>query len=406
MPLLHTPALFFEGFSLSKVSLLSANGADDIEGVLYGASSVTFEPEIESYDEFSNEKLVGVWSDVRRVSLSVEAGYASLAVWSKVTGSTVNVAGLLNQTDHKIGMPLWEYGRSNMATMPLRITFPAKDTLGNPKVVEVVLFKVKFKPPTLTGAQYKEGMKVTYEGTVMLSATDEKGQVLEREAFGRMDLTPEAWINPYVPEVAAAMFSTEFGWSNAEPSVLTVGTSPWAWTNTTGGAVRLSIETPAPLGFAGSGVSSVELSKDGLVWHQQGLTPGVIFMLPGEAVRITYTEKPIVKYFPMYDLVGGGVTDNTPVTLSLTTVSTDYTLTVADEVVAVDAANGPVTVTLPPAHGLEGKELVIKKVDATVNVVTVDGAGADLIDGQSTQTLIAPQEALSVVSDNNGWMIV
>lgn len=364
MPLLYTPDLLFEGFSLSRAVLLDSEGNEQPDGEIYGVRSAVWEPEIESYDEFSHEKLINVWSDVRRVNFTMEAGYTSMSVWSKLLGSSVtsqtlitnlltanrasagdtlgavsgmggydsgftlvtsggvdggafvrvtantgnglayiemwagsgtsvlpvsagetytisaavrtSVAGsgrqmsvygvwwdsaggyltegsvkavaastswtrvqgsvqapvgaayltprvygsslqagetlsydsggvwqgeggtwampgepILGLTDTpnnwQDSLPLWEHGSGNSQALPVRITFPAKDAEGNMQDLSLTLFKVKFKPPKSSGASYKDGQSVTYEATAMLSATDETGAALEREAFGRID---------------------------------------------------------------------------------------------------------------------------------------------------------------------------------------------------------------------------
>ncbi len=358
MPLLYTPDLLFEGFSLSRAVLLDSEGNEQPDGEIYGARSAVWEPEIESYDEFSHEKLINVWSDVRRVNFTVEAGYTSMIIWSKLLGSSVTSQPLITnlltanqasvETDtsgwtvdggvtlskqssptyhgsssllatctgtgagqfsaagaripvtagdtvtfmaqahagvgsrqvqalllfydaasggtliggdsvkgplvttagswrqaslttvvpsatHAVpsvglaaggatdavyfdafsfhrgtggtwampgepilgltdspanwqdSLPLWEHGSGNAQALPVRITFPAKDAAGNMQDLSLTLFKVKFKPPKSSGAAYKDGQSVSYEATAMLSATDETGAVLEREAFGRID---------------------------------------------------------------------------------------------------------------------------------------------------------------------------------------------------------------------------
>lgn len=185
MPLLYTPDLLFEGFSLSRAVLLDSEGNEQPDGEIYGVRSAVWEPEIESYDEFSHEKLINVWSDVRRVNFTLEAGYTSLTVWSKMTGSAVASSGGPSEFQHSLLM--WEHGRSNGVSFPIRITFPAKDAQGRTQDLALTLFTVVFKPPRVNAASYKEGHSVTYEGTVVISPTDETGEVLERSAFGRID---------------------------------------------------------------------------------------------------------------------------------------------------------------------------------------------------------------------------
>lgn len=84
-------------------------------------------------------------------------------------------------------LPLYEHGRTNAAAFPVRLTFPARDANGKAQELALTLFKVKFQPPKQSGAEYKAGQSVSYQATAMLSATDETGALLDREAFGRID---------------------------------------------------------------------------------------------------------------------------------------------------------------------------------------------------------------------------
>lgn len=70
----------------------------------------------------------------------------------------------------------------------------------------------------------------------------------------------------------------------------------------------------------------------------------------------------------------------------------------------VDCTGGNITVTLPTALGRDVNHL-IKRVDNTVNTLTIARSGADLIDGEVSQSL-SPYEAVWVNSDggSNWWL--
>jgi hypothetical protein len=62
------------------------------------------------------------------------------------------------------------------------------------------------------------------------------------------------------------------------------------------------------------------------------------------------------------------------------------------------------TVTLQPAARWKGKRLIFKKVDSGVGVITVDGDGAENVDGATTQTPIGTQNyAIEYLSDGTAW---
>lgn len=70
-----------------------------------------------------------------------------------------------------------------------------------------------------------------------------------------------------------------------------------------------------------------------------------------------------------------------------------------------DATAGAITITLPPAFGNTGRQITIKKIDASANYVTVDGNGAETIEGSASYDLTVQGEYLTVACDGSGWWI-
>lgn len=84
----------------------------------------------------------------------------------------------------------------------------------------------------------------------------------------------------------------------------------------------------------------------------------------------------------------------------------DYTVSATDEFIAVDATAGAITLTLPAVAGVTvGKTYVIKKTDAGYNAVTIDGSGAETIDGATTYAIALKNEGLQITSDGAAWQI-
>jgi len=92
-------------------------------------------------------------------------------------------------------------------------------------------------------------------------------------------------------------------------------------------------------------------------------------------------------------------------------VSDNTTALVTDFTIIVRAGLSNITVTLPTAAAAHeatrgvGLILVIKRVDAGGATVTVDGNGAETIDGAATVTL-AQHEAIMIQSDGTEWWII
>lgn len=76
-----------------------------------------------------------------------------------------------------------------------------------------------------------------------------------------------------------------------------------------------------------------------------------------------------------------------------------------DQVILADATAGAIILTLPVAADRPNVPQFIKKVDASANTVTVQGDGAETIDGANTAVLTVQYEAISIISDGTEWHI-
>jgi len=72
-------------------------------------------------------------------------------------------------------------------------------------------------------------------------------------------------------------------------------------------------------------------------------------------------------------------------------------------IIVADATDGAITVTLPKASDQIAKVFVIKKIDASVNAVTIDGDGTETIDGAATLALLNQFDAVTIASDGTEW---
>jgi hypothetical protein len=88
---------------------------------------------------------------------------------------------------------------------------------------------------------------------------------------------------------------------------------------------------------------------------------------------------------------------------TLVSKTANYTASPADRIILVDASAGAITITLPTAVGIQGKPYTIKKIDSSNNNVTVDGDGAETIDGATTYLLYAQNDFIEIISDNSNW---
>lgn len=93
----------------------------------------------------------------------------------------------------------------------------------------------------------------------------------------------------------------------------------------------------------------------------------------------------------------------------IATVSTDTTLGASHYTVLVDASAGNVVITLPTAasafSGGIGKVFNVKKIDNSVNTVTVDGNGAETIDGAAAQVVTTRYSSMTLQSNGTFWSL-
>lgn len=96
-----------------------------------------------------------------------------------------------------------------------------------------------------------------------------------------------------------------------------------------------------------------------------------------------------------------------------TAKTTNYTATLADYTVLCDATAAGFTVNLPTAASFyeattttTGGILIIKKIDASLNVVTIDGNSTETIDGSLTQALFIQSQSIILQSDGTSWRVL
>lgn len=182
--------------------------------------------------------------------------------------------------------------------------------------------------------------------------------------------------------------------------------------------VQRSVSIPVTTDQGGLGTTVRPTTGQVPVGNADGTyTPGTVsgsaHIIQEEGVSLTSRSK--------LNFIGAAVTatddagnDATKITItassaSLTVTSTSATpySAVADEVVLMDATAGAKTVNLVAAATAgSGGSLYVKKVDTSTNTVTIDGNGAETIDGSLTYVITTPYDSIRVISDGSNWSII
>lgn len=91
---------------------------------------------------------------------------------------------------------------------------------------------------------------------------------------------------------------------------------------------------------------------------------------------------------------------------AVTTKITDYNATLTDKIILCNATSGAFSVTLITAATNSGIHYTIKKIDSSINAVTIDGHASETIDGELTQALNSQYDALKLVCCGSNWHII
>jgi hypothetical protein len=176
----------FEGFSLSRVAVLGAAGLENAQ--LVGAQSITITPTITSSDMKADDDEYGTWYVMSKADLVVVNGFMSWSAISSMSGIAVASSGV-SPLDY-YGLPLWTQYQHNKPVTPMAFRMASRDSRSGTRTLDFVLYRVQLSVLDYTGIVYKQGLGVSYKGTVTFSSVDEAGNVLPHLEIGRMVASP------------------------------------------------------------------------------------------------------------------------------------------------------------------------------------------------------------------------
>lgn len=94
--------------------------------------------------------------------------------------------------------------------------------------------------------------------------------------------------------------------------------------------------------------------------------------------------------------------------LNVVTVNKNYSATCDDDLILVDAVCCNITITMPQLSQCPGKKIMVKKIDQSNHIVTIDGYSTETIDDEEEQYLTVFCDCPQMVADSDltGWYIV
>jgi hypothetical protein len=161
------------------------------------------------------------------------------------------------------------------------------------------------------------------------------------------------------------------------------------------------------LQLEGGDASSVYLTAVGsgkILTIKTQMTAGIRFYTPGAGTALIIQDG---------GNVGIGTTSPTSrlhsvgsVANSIATKTVGYTATASDYTLLGDATAAAFTITLPAVAACPGRIYNIKKIDSSVNAVTIDGNVSETIDGALTKVLSAQWESVTIQNNGTSWFII
>jgi len=91
---------------------------------------------------------------------------------------------------------------------------------------------------------------------------------------------------------------------------------------------------------------------------------------------------------------------NGPIATAISTQTVNYTITSTDSTILAD---GAITITLPSASGIAGRQYTIKNISSSTVTVASNGG---TIDDSTTLSLTSDNEAITVQSDGTNWYVI
>lgn len=190
----------FEGFSLSHAAILSSDTGAESQ-TIYGVRNGTISTDQGNFENTGDDVVLSEHFWINFANVTVEEGFIPFSTIASITGTTVSSSGAAGADYY--GLSLWTIQSMNQPTQPMGIRVPAKDSLGQIRTLDFVLYKVQFQPFNFTGPSYKTGLSCSLAGRALFSSTDERGNAFsdgQGVRIGRLISSPGNLSGAFVAE--------------------------------------------------------------------------------------------------------------------------------------------------------------------------------------------------------------
>jgi hypothetical protein len=187
----------FEGFSLSHAAILS--GTTGAEGAtIYGVQNGTISTDQGNFENTGDDVVLSEHFWINFANVTIAEGYIPFSTIALITGTTVTSSGAAGSDYY--ALPLWTLASMNQPTQPMAIRVPAKDSSGNIRTLDFVLYRVQFQPFNFTGPSYKTGLTCSIAGRALFSTNNELGNAASTTMIGRLVAWPGSVAGAFTAE--------------------------------------------------------------------------------------------------------------------------------------------------------------------------------------------------------------
>lgn len=202
----------FEGFSLSHAAILDnpvaigGGGTGAETATIYAVRNGTLATDSGNFENTGDDIVLSEWFWFNFANLTIEAGFLTFQTLATITGTAISSSGA-SPNDY-YGLPLWTWNSLNQVSRPVAMRVPSRDTAGNIRTLDFVLYRVQFMPFNFTGPSYKNGLTCSMAGRALMSTIDERGTALPASyprSLGRIINAPGTLTGAFTAEPFAGI---------------------------------------------------------------------------------------------------------------------------------------------------------------------------------------------------------
>ena len=145
-----------------------------LRATVYGVNNGTISTDQGNFENTGDDVVLSEHFWINFANITIAEGYIPFSTIALITGTMSPVPAQLGRTTTRSRCGPCSM---NQPTLPMAIRVPAKDSRGQIRTLDFVLYAVQFQPFNFTGPSYKTGLTCSIAGRALFSAVgrDQRG---------------------------------------------------------------------------------------------------------------------------------------------------------------------------------------------------------------------------------------